>query len=54
MVRYRIAVMVFAVDPGCFIRGGYKDLPVHIEDDILVTETGAESLTVYTRDLVVV
>jgi Xaa-Pro aminopeptidase len=46
--------MVFAVDPGCFIRGGYKDLPVHIEDDILVTEIGAESLTVYTRDLVVV
>lgn len=48
------AGMIFTVDPGCFIQGGYKDLPVHIEDDILVTATGAESLTVYTREMVVV
>ncbi len=46
--------MIFTVDPGCFIQGGYKDLPVHIEDDILVTETGAESLTRYTREMVIV
>lgn len=46
--------MIFTVDPGCFIQGGYKDLPIHIEDDILVTATGAESLTVYTREMVVV
>ena len=46
--------MIFTVDPGCFIQGGFKDLPVHIEDDILVTETGAESLTPYTLELVIV
>jgi Xaa-Pro aminopeptidase len=46
--------MIFTVDPGCFIEGGYKDLPVHLEDDILVTETGAENLTLYTHEMVVV
>jgi Xaa-Pro dipeptidase len=46
--------MVFTVDPGCFIKGGYKDLPIHVEDDILVTEDGAESLTPYTLEMVVV
>jgi Xaa-Pro aminopeptidase len=46
--------MVFTVDPGCFIAGGYKDLPIHVEDDILVTEDGAESLTPYTLEMVVV
>lgn len=46
--------MIFTLDPGCFIRGGYKDLPIHIEDDILVTESGAESLTLYTREMIVI
>jgi Xaa-Pro dipeptidase len=46
--------MVFTVDPGCFLEGGHKDLPIHIEDDVLVTETGAETLTTYTKELIVV
>ena len=43
--------MVLTVEPGCYIRAG-KDVPerlsgigVRIEDDVLVTETGAEVLT---------
>jgi|GEM_PF-1696562 len=46
--------MIFTVDPGCFIKDGYKDLPIHIEDDILVTEDGAESITPYTLEMVIV
>lgn len=46
--------MVFTVDPGCFIKDGFKDLPIHIEDDVLVTADGVESLTPYTLEMVVV
>ena len=46
--------MVFTVDPGCFMTGGYKDLPIHIEDNILVTSDGAVSISSYTLDMVVV
>lgn len=46
--------VIFTVDPGCFIQGGYKDLPVHVESDILVAATGAETLTRYTLEMIVV
>jgi Xaa-Pro dipeptidase len=43
--------MTFTVEPGIYIpgKGG-----VRIEDDVLITEEGSQSLTTFTRDLVVV
>jgi Xaa-Pro aminopeptidase len=46
--------MVFVVDPGCFVPNRSTDIPIHIEDAIVVTENGAENLTTYTHDMVVV
>ncbi len=46
--------MIFTIDPGCFVTGKHKDTPIHIEDVVLVTDTGAETLTHFTKDLVVV
>jgi Xaa-Pro dipeptidase len=43
--------MVFTIDPGVFIA---RDVPIHIEDTIVVTEDGWESLNTFTHDLVVV
>ena len=43
--------MVFTVEPGLY---GPGDFGVRIEDDVLVTADGAESLTSFGRDLVVV
>jgi Xaa-Pro aminopeptidase len=45
------AGMVFTIDPGAFIA---PNTPIHIEDTVLVTEHGAESLNGFTRELVVV
>ncbi len=43
--------MVFTVEPGIYIPG---EIGVRIEDDVLITDDGAESLTNYPRDLTVV
>jgi Xaa-Pro dipeptidase len=43
--------MVFTIDPGAFIA---QNTPIHIEDTVVVTETGVESLTTFPRDLLVV
>jgi len=46
--------MVFVIDPGCFISGQFRDTPIHIENAVVVTETGCENLATYTMDMVVV
>jgi Xaa-Pro aminopeptidase len=43
--------MVFTIDPGAFIA---RDTPIHIEDTVLVTADGVESLNAYTRELIVI
>lgn len=43
--------MVFTVEPGLYRPG---DLGVRIEDDVLVTATGYESLTTFSRDLMII
>jgi Xaa-Pro aminopeptidase len=43
--------VVLTVEPGIYIEGYGA---VRIEDDVLVTATGFERLTQYTRDLVVI
>ena len=48
------AGMVFVVDPGCFVPDQWRDIPIHIENAIVVTENGAENLTTYTHELIVV
>ena len=43
--------MTFTVEPGIYIPG---EIGVRIEDDMLVTPGGAESLTTFNRDVTVV
>jgi Xaa-Pro aminopeptidase len=43
--------MVFTVEPGIYQMGR---LGVRIEDDMLVTATGAESLSAFSRDIIVI
>jgi Xaa-Pro aminopeptidase len=43
--------MVFTIDPGVFIR---RDTPIHIEDTVVVTASGCESLNSFPHDMVVV
>jgi Xaa-Pro aminopeptidase len=43
--------MVFTIDPGAFIA---QNTPIHIEDTVVVTERGCESLNAFPRDLLVV
>jgi Xaa-Pro aminopeptidase len=45
------AGMVFTIDPGVFIA---RDVPIHIEDTIVVTEDGWESLNKFTHAVMVV
>jgi len=46
--------IVFVIDPGCFISGQFRDTPIHLEDVVVVTETGCENLTHYTHEMIVV
>ena len=43
--------MVFSIEPGIYLPG---DVGVRIEDLVLVTETGCETLTSYSKDLIIV
>ena len=43
--------MVFTIEPGIYRMG---EIGVRIEDNMLITEDGAESLTTFTRDLLIV
>jgi len=43
--------MVFTIDPGVFIR---RDVPIHIEDTVVVTATGYENLNSFTHEMIVV
>ncbi|USZ73674.1 M24 family metallopeptidase [Natronosalvus halobius] len=46
--------MVIVIDPGIFVSGHDLDVPIHIEDPVLVTEDGCENLLDYTHDIVTV
>ena len=43
--------MVFTIDPGVFIQ---RDVPIHIEDTVVVTADGCENLNAFTHELVIV
>jgi Xaa-Pro aminopeptidase len=45
------AGMAFTIDPGFFVE---RDLPLHLEETVLVTETGCERLSTFPLELVVV
>jgi Xaa-Pro aminopeptidase len=43
--------MTFTIEPGIYIPGEFG---IRIEDDIVITPDGAESLTAFKRDLMVI
>lgn len=43
--------MTFTIDPGFFVA---RDLPLHIEDTVLVTDDGVEALNRFPRNLIIV
>jgi Xaa-Pro aminopeptidase len=43
--------MVFTIDPGVFIE---RDVPIHIEDTVVVTADGYENLNAFTHEMIVV
>jgi Xaa-Pro dipeptidase len=43
--------MVFTIDPGVFIQ---RDVPIHIEDTVVVTGDGHENLNRFTHEMIVV
>jgi Xaa-Pro aminopeptidase len=43
--------MVFTIDPGAFVA---RDTPIHVEDTVVVTETGCTALNTFTREIQVV
>ncbi len=43
--------MVFTIDPGVFIR---RDVPIHIEDTVVVTANGYENLNAFTHEMIMV
>ncbi|MEF8780987.1 MAG: Xaa-Pro peptidase family protein [Haloferacaceae archaeon] len=45
---------VITIDPGFFVDDQASDVPIHVEDPVLVTEGGCENLLEYTHDVVTV
>lgn len=43
--------MAFTIDPGFFVG---RDLPLHVEETVLVTDSGCERLTSFSLDLIVI
>ena len=46
--------MVFVIDPGTHVPWEGRDMPITIEDPILVTEDGAENLGTFTHDPIII
>lgn len=44
--------MVITIDPGFFVEDQAQDVPIHVEDPVLVTADGCESLLDYTYNLI--